>query len=296
MTLLLEQLLNGLQLGLTLFLISAGLTLVFGIMNMLNLAHGSLYMLGAFLCATLLAKTQSFAFAVPGAVVVTMLVAFVLERVVIRFFYHRPHLDQVIATFGLIIFFNEFVRYAWGSVSLFANVPPLLSGSVHVGGGASLPVYRIALVCVGMTVAAVIWWVVARTRSGILVRAVASQPYIMPALGVNTNSLSAAVFVAGAGLAALAGALTAPLYSIEAGIGEPLLIKSFVVLVIGGLGSVLGAFIAALAVGVVDTAGRLLPGLVALPSAFGEAAIYVLMILVLYFRPQGLLGTRRSDG
>jgi branched-subunit amino acid ABC-type transport system permease component len=128
------------------------------------------------------------------------------------------------------------------------------------------------------------------------VRAVASQPYIMPALGVNTNSLSAAVFVAGAGLAALAGALTAPLYSIEAGIGEPLLIKSFVVLVIGGLGSVLGAFIAALAVGVVDTAGRLLPGLVALPSAFGEAAIYVLMILVLYFRPQGLLGTRRSDG
>lgn len=296
MSLLLEQLLNGLQLGLTLFLISAGLTLVFGIMNFLNLAHGSLYMLGAFLCATFLAKSQNFAAAVAGAVFVTMVAAFILERGVIRFFYHRSHLDQVIATFGLIIFFNEFVRFVWGPVSLFASVPPLLSGSVHVGGGATLPVYRIVLVCVGLTTAAAIWWTVARTRAGILVRAVASQPFVMPALGVDTNSLSTAVFVAGAGLAALAGALTAPLYSIEAGIGEPLLIKSFVVLVIGGLGSVLGAFVAALAVGVVDTVGRLLPGLVALPAAFGEAAIYVLMILVLYFRPQGLFGVRTSDG
>jgi branched-chain amino acid transport system permease protein len=296
MSLFLEQLLNGLGLGITLFIIAGGLTLVFGIMNLLNLAHGSLYMIGAYFCASLLATLKSFPLAVLGAIVLTALVGLLIERLVIRHFYRRDHLDQVLATFGLLVFFNELVRVVWGPVSLFISVPPGLAGHVPIMAGVGYPVYRGLLLVIGAGVALALWWVVARTRFGMLIRAGASQPQVISALGIDTRVLFAAVFVLGAALAALAGALTAPLYAVESGMGDTLLIKCFVVLVIGGLGSVRGAFIAALAVGLADTFGRLLPGIASMPAAFGEVAIYVLMIVVLYFRPSGVFGASVAHG
>lgn len=294
MSLIFEQTLNGLQLGVTLFVIAAGLTLVFGIMNLLNLAHGSLYMVGAYLCASAVAITGNFVAAVSVSVVGTCLLAIVLERLVIRHFYSRDHLDQVIATFGLLIVFNELVRIVWGPISLFTTTPPSLSGQILIFSSFSYPSYRLMLITAGLLVAVLLWWIVAKTKFGVLIRASASQPGIMPALGVNTNLLSASVFVLGAAFAAFAGALTAPLYTVEAGMGDSLLIKSFVVLVIGGLGSVRGAFVAAILVGLVDTFGRLLPGMANVPAAFGDAAIYLLMIGVLYFRPSGLFNASAS--
>jgi branched-chain amino acid transport system permease protein len=292
MVLFFEQLLNGLQLGITLFVIAAGLTLVFGIMSLLNLAHGSLYMLGAYFCASLLTYFGSFPIAVAGAVVLTAVAGILVEWLVVRHFYRRDHLDQVLATFGLILFFNELVRVVWGPVSLYISVPPALSGQVQVLPGVFYPTYRLLLIAIGVVIAAALWWLVARTRFGMMIRAGAAQPDMIAALGIDTRLLFVSVFALGAALAALAGALTAPLYTVESGMGDSLLIKCLVVLVIGGLGSIRGAFAAALAVGLVDTFGRLLPGLVAVPAAFGEAAVYLLMVAVLFLRPTGLLGER----
>jgi branched-chain amino acid transport system permease protein len=192
----------------------------------------------------------------------------------------------------LILFFNELVRVVWGPVSLYINVPPALSGQVQVLPGVFYPTYRLLLIAIGVVIAAGLWWLVARTRFGMMIRAGAAQPDMIAALGIDTRLVFVSVFALGAALAALAGALTAPLYTVESGMGDSLLIKCLVVLVIGGLGSIRGAFAAALAVGLVDTFGRLLPGLVAVPAAFGEAAIYLLMVAVLYLRPTGLLGER----
>ncbi len=283
-----EQLLNALQLGLSLFIIAAGLTLVFGIMGILNLAHGSLYMLGAYFCAALWAWTQNFPISVLGAVAMTALVAAVMEWLILRRLYERDHLDQVLATFGLILFFNELVRIVWGPGALYIDIPSRLLGGVDLPGGGTFPAYRLFLIVVGVALAALLWWLVARTRTGMRIRAVASQRGVMPALGINTSVLSAVVFALGASLAAVAGALTAPLYSVQSGMGDALLIQSLLVLVVGGIGSVRGAFFAALLVGLVDTIGRLLPALTGAPTSIGDISTYLLMILVLSFRPDGL--------
>ncbi|MBL8834522.1 MAG: branched-chain amino acid ABC transporter permease [Rhodospirillales bacterium] len=288
----LEQTLNGLQLGVTLFLMAAGLTLVFGIMNMVNLAHGSLYMVGAFLTATFSQWTGSFALAVPLAVAGTFVVGLAVETVALRTLYARDHLDQVLATFGLILFFNELVKIVWGPVAIFIDVPAFLSGRVELIPGAPYPVYRLVVLAVGLAVALGLWWLIAKTRIGMLIRAGASNREMIGALGVDIKRLYTLVFALGAALAALAGAMAGPIYVVEIGMGDSMLIKTFVVIVIGGIGSIRGAFVAAIIVGVVDTFGRIVPAQLGLPTAIAEMAIYILMAAVLFWKPAGLFAAR----
>ena len=299
----LEQTLNGLQLGVTLFLIAAGLTLVLGIMNLVNLAHGSLYMLGAYFAATVARETGSFLLAVPASLAGAALVGLAVERLVLSRLYARDHLDQVLATFGLIMFFNELTRIVWGPVAIFVDVPLALSGRVELIAGAPYPVYRLVVLAAGLGVAAFLWWLVTRTRLGMLIRAGASNREMVGALGVDIDRLYAIVFALGAALAAFAGALAGPLYVVEIGMGDAMLIKVFVVIVIGGIGSIRGAFVAAILIGVVDTLGRsFIPGLLratfnpqvanAAGPALASMLIYILMALVLAFRPQGLFPAR----
>ena len=288
----LEQTLNGLQLGVTLFLIAAGLTLVLGIMNLVNLAHGSLYMLGAYFAATVARETGSFLLAVPASLAGAALVGLAVERLVLSRLYARDHLDQVLATFGLIMFFNELTRIVWGPVAIFVDVPLALSGRVELIAGAPYPVYRLVVLAAGLGVAAFLWWLVTRTRLGMLIRAGASNREMVGALGVDIDRLYAIVFALGAALAAFAGALAGPLYVVEIGMGDAMLIKVFVVIVIGGIGSIRGAFVGALVVGMVDTFGRVLPALAGLPATLSEIAIYVLMAAVLVWRPAGLFAAR----
>jgi branched-chain amino acid transport system permease protein len=288
----LEQTLNGLQLGVTLFLIAAGLTLVLGIMNLVNLAHGSLYMLGAFFAASFARLTGSFALGVAFALPAAAAVGYAVERLILRHLYSRDHLDQVLATFGLILFFNELTKIVWGPMALFVDVPRALSGRIELIPGAPYPVYRLAVLAAGLLVALALWWLIARTRLGMLIRAGASNREMVGALGVDIERLYAAVFALGAALAAFAGALAGPLYVVEIGMGDAILIKVFVVIVIGGIGSIRGAFVGALIVGIADTFGRILPALAGLPAALAEMAIYVLMATILFFRPTGLFAAR----
>jgi branched-chain amino acid transport system permease protein len=286
-----EQALNGLQLGVMLFLMSAGLTLVFGIMNFINLAHGSLYMLGAFAAATALRLTGSFAAAVLAGVVAAAAAGWVLETAVFRRMYARPHIDQVLGTFGLLLFFNEAARLVWGNAPLYINAPEALSGFVKLMPGSAYPAYRLAIMAAGLAVGVGLFLLVQRTRLGMLIRAGAANREMLDALGIDVTRLFAIVLTLGAGLAGLAGAMMAPILSVQIGMGEPILILAFVVIVIGGLGSIRGAFVGALLVGLVDAFGRFL-----LPQAFGftvgpalsSMAIYVLMAAMLAFRPQGL--------
>lgn len=301
MTLLLfvEQTLNGLQLGVMLFLMSAGLTLVFGIMGMINLAHGSLYMMGAFFAAAVLSWTGSFFLAVPLAVLGTLALGIAVEFAVLRTLYARDHLDQVLATFGLILFFNEAVRLLFGAAPLYLNLPPALSGHVEIVPGAPYPVYRVAIIVAGLAVAALLYVLVQHTRAGALLRAGASNREMVGALGINIPRLFTLVFGLGAALAGLGGAIAGPIVSVQTGMGEDILILAFVVIVVGGIGSVRGAFFAALAIGVLDTMGRsfLREALaLVLPRAAAETAgptlasmlIYVFMAAILFVRPQGL--------
>ncbi|HWA37231.1 MAG TPA: branched-chain amino acid ABC transporter permease [Burkholderiales bacterium] len=300
--LILEQGLNGLQFGLMLFLLAAGLTLVFGIMDMINLAHGSLYMLGAFVAAALVQATGSFALGVLLAVPVTALAGMVLEVLLLRKLYQRDHLSQVLATFALILIFNEGVRLVWGSDAALP-MPQALSGPVELLPGLYYPAYRLLIIAVGLLVAIFLFLLINKTRVGMLVRAGASNREMALAMGVNIKALFTLVFGVGAGLCAVAGAMLAPLLAVQVGMGENILILAFVVIVIGGIGSVRGALIGALLVGIVDTIGRAF-----LPIAFGaflppqfasaagpaiaSVAIYLLMAVVLFFKPQGLFPAR----
>jgi branched-chain amino acid transport system permease protein len=301
----LTQLLNGLQLGVLLFLLASGLTLVFGIMNVVNLAHGSLYMMGAYFAAAgYNAFGNSFLAAALVAIPGTLLLGLLVERLVLSTLYRRDHLDQVLATFGLILFFNEVVRFVWGPASVYMNVPTWLNGTVDLFGLA-YPSYRFAIIAVGLAVGAGLYLVIHRTRVGMLIRAGASNPEMVSALGVNIKGLNTLVFGLGAALAGLAGLMAGPIVSVQSGMGEPILILTLVVIVTGGIGSIRGAFYGALIVGIVDTIGRaFLPGLLrevmersmaqAAGPAIASMLIYMLMAAVLALRPQGLFPVRHG--
>ncbi|MBN8187038.1 MAG: branched-chain amino acid ABC transporter permease [Rhodobacteraceae bacterium] len=301
--LLAEQVLNGLQSGVMLFLMAAGLTLIFGVMGLINLAHGALYMVGAFAAATVAGLTGSFLLALVAALAAAAAAGALVEMLVIRRLYARDHLDQVLATFALILIFSEGTRWVFGSFPLYLDVPDALSGTVTLPGGIAYPLYRLALIVVGIAVALGLWWLNSRTRLGIRIRAGENDREMIAALGVDISKLYTLVFALGAGLAGLAGALVGAIQSVQVGMGEPVLILAFVVIVIGGIGSIRGALIGALLVGLTDTLGGvLLPELFKLftdpasaataGSAFASMAIYVLMAAVLVWRPTGLFGGR----
>lgn len=303
LNLLYSQLLNGLQYGVLLFLLAAGLTLVFGIMGFVNLAHGSLYMMGAYFAAAAYGLTASFTLAALAAVGGCIALGFVLEKVAVSRLYARDHLDHVLATFGMVLFFNEIVRIMWGPQPYFLPVPTFLDSTVDLFG-ISYSAYRFAIIIVGLLVAIGSYLLMHRTRLGMLIRAGASNPKMIGALGVNIKLLNRLLFSLGAGLAGLAGIMVAPILSIQSGMGEPVLITTLVVIVIGGIGSVSGAFYAALAVGIADTLGRaFLPTLLretmsrdianAAGPALASMLVYVLMAIVLAVRPQGLFAAGR---
>jgi branched-chain amino acid transport system permease protein len=299
MLLILEQCLNGLQFGLLLFLLAAGLTLIFGIMDLVNLAHGSLYMIGAYFAASFVAWTGSFLAGAALALVATLLVGMLLEVVAIRPLYGRDHLDHVLGTFGLLLFFNELVRLVWGPAGLRVPLPAWLNTSVTLLPGLPYPVYRIAIIGTALAVALLLYVVVMRTRLGMLIRAGASNREMAGALGVNIKLLYTIVFGLGAALAGLAGLMQAPILTVQIGMGENILILAFVVIIIGGVGSIRGAFIAAILVGLLDTIGRaFLPdilrlmmtsrGAATVAPALSSMMIYLVMAIVLVARPQGL--------
>ena len=303
-TLLLAQLLNGLQYGVLLFLLAAGLTLVFGIMSFVNLAHGSLYMMGAYAAAVAYTASGSFALALLAAAGAALVLGLALEFVVVSRLYRRDHLDHVLATFGLVLFFNELVRIVWGPQPYFVQVPDALSGTVDLFGF-NYPSYRFAIIAAGLLVAVGSYLLIHKTRIGMLIRAGAQNPQMVAALGVNIRLLNAMLFAVGAMLAGLAGAIAAPILSVQSGMGEPVLITTLVVIVIGGIGSVSGAFYASLIVGLVDTLGRaFLPMLLrqmaersvadAAGPALASMSVYLLMAVVLACRPEGLFPAKRG--
>lgn len=295
----LEQSLNGLQFGLMLFLLAAGLTLVFGIMDMINLAHGSLYMIGAYLVASIALASGSFWLGLGLGVLAAAALGALLELTVLRSLYARDHLSQVLGTFAILLISNELVRMVWGAQPLELNPPAALAGPVELLPGLSYPAYRLFIIGVGLAVALLLYVLVTRTRYGMQVRAGASNREMALAMGVDVRKLFTAVFALGAALCAVAGGLLGPLLAVQVGMGESILILAFVVIVIGGIGSIRGALLGALLVGVVDTAGRtLLPLLLDWllgPEAAANAGpavssilIYLLMAAVLFFKPQGL--------
>lgn len=299
--LILEQILNGLQFGVMLFLMAAGLTLVFGVMGLINLAHGALYMVGAFAAAAVAGLTGSFVLALIASLAAAAAAGALVEVTVIRRLYDRDHLDQVLATFALILIFSEGTRWIFGSFPLFLDVPDYLSGPVTLPGGIKYPLYRLAIIVIGLVVGAGLFWLIARTRIGIQIRAGEADREMIAALGVDISKLYTLVFALGAALAGLAGALVGAIQSVQVGMGEPVLILAFVVIVIGGIGSIKGALVGALLVGLTDTLGGIfLPRLFALMMEPAQAAslgaslasmlIYILMAAVLLVRPSGLFG------
>lgn len=299
--LIIEQVLNGLQYGVMLFLMAAGLTLVFGVMGLINLAHGSLYMVGAFACAAVAGATGSFLLGLIAALAAAAAAGAIVELVVIRRLYARDHLDQVLATFALILIFSEGTRWMFGSFPLFLSVPDALSGAVTLPGGIAYPLYRLVIIAIGLAVAVGLFWLIGSTRLGMRIRAGEADREMIAALGVDIDKLYTMVFALGAALAGLAGALVGTIQSVQVGMGEPVLILAFVVIVIGGIGSIKGALVGALLVGMTDTLGKILlpagfavfmePSQAnAVGSALASMAIYVLMAAVLIWRPRGLYG------
>jgi|TARA_B100001559_G_scaffold75930_1_gene62819 branched-chain amino acid transport system permease protein len=298
-----EQILNGLQFGIMLFLMSAGLTLIFGVMGLINLAHGSLYMIGAFVAATVASITGSFILALAAALSAAALAGAIVEITIIRKLYNRDHLDQVLATFALILIFSEGTRWVFGSFPLYLNVPSYLQGALTLPGGIQYPLYRITLIVFGLIIGAGLGLLITKTRLGIQIRAGENDREMVSALGVNISKLYTFVFALGAALAGLAGALVGAIQSVEVGMGEPVLILAFVVIVIGGIGSVKGALIGSILVGLTDTLGGIfLPKFFGLfmdlatatnvGSSIASMAIYILMSIVLVWRPTGLFGQR----
>jgi branched-chain amino acid transport system permease protein len=296
---LLEQGLNGVQLGMLLFLVAAGLTLIFGIMDLVNLAHGSLYMLGAYFAATFAALFGSFLLGAILALVATLLVGMAVEVIAIRRLYGRDHLDHVLGTFGLLLFFNELVRLIWGPAGMTLSLPPALLTAIEILPGVYYPLYRTVIIAVALLVAVFLYLLIMRTRIGMLIRAGASNREMIGALGINIKLLYTFVFGLGAALAGLAGLMQAPILTVQIGMGENILILAFVVIIIGGVGSIRGAFVASIFAGLIDTMGRaFVPDLLRLflssdaastaAPALASMLIYVLMAAVLVLRPGGL--------
>jgi len=294
-----EQCLNGIQLGMLLFLLAAGLTLVFGIMDLVNLAHGSLYMIGAYFAATFAALTDSFVLGAVLALLATLVVGMAVEVIAMRRLYGRDHLDHVLGTFGLILFFNELVRLIWGPAGMTLPLPSQMLTAVQVLPGVHYPLYRLVIIGATFAVALLLYILVMRTRIGMLIRAGASNREMVGALGINIKLLYTLVFGLGAALAGFAGLMQAPILTVQIGMGENILILAFVVIIIGGIGSIRGAFVASIIVGLIDTVGRaFLPDLLRLflstnaASTLGPSLssmmIYMLMTAVLVFRPEGL--------
>ena len=299
LTLILEQAFNGLQAGVTLFLVAAGLTLILGIMDVVFLAHGAQVMIGAYAAAAITAATGNFYIGLLLAVLVTFASGYLLEFLLIRHLYRRDHMEQVLATFGLILFFNELIRIGFGPAALYSDLPPSLSGFVEILPGTPYPVYRLGVILVGLACAVAIHMFVSRTRIGAMVRAGANNPEMTAALGINIKFLFRLIFASGACFAGVAGMMLGPITAVQPGMGEPLLILSLVVIIIGGIGSVRGAFIAAIIVGLVDTLGRVfLPAMLRLfvdqatadgaGPAVASMLVYIVMAVVLIFRPTGL--------
>ena len=298
-----EQILNGLQLGVMLFLMSAGLTLIFGVMGLINLAHGSLYMVGAFAAAAIAGLTGSFILALLAALTAAAIAGAMVEMVVIRRLYNRDHLDQVLATFALILIFSEGTRWVFGSFPLYLEIPSYLQGPVSLPGGIQYPLYRITLILIGVVVAIALGLMISKTRIGIRIRAGENDRDMIAALGVDISKLYTIIFALGAALAGLAGALVGAIQSVEVGMGEPVLILAFVVIVIGGIGSIKGAMVGSVLVGLTDTLGGVfLPKILQLfmdistatnvGSSIASMAIYILMGVILIWRPTGLYGSR----
>ena len=295
----LEQTLNGLQQGVMLFLMAAGLTLVFGIMHLINLAHGSLYMLGAYVTATVTMLSGNFFLGVLAGMAAAGLAGVLIELIALRRLYARDHLDQVLATFGIILTFNELTKIIWGPQALFLSTPAWLSGTVEIIPGAPYPAYRLFIIFAGLVVALLLRHLIVNTRLGMLIRAGATHRETVGAMGVDIDRLFTVVFAIGAMLAGLAGAMAGPMLAIEVGMGEQILILTFVVIIIGGIGSVRGALVGALLVGLVDTYGRaFLPVIMRnvfepsvadnVAASLSSITIYLLMALVLIWRPRGL--------
>jgi len=293
------QTLNGIQLGLLLFLVASGLTLVFGILDFVNLAHGSLYMIGAFVSASLTFITGNFLWAVLLALPITALVGYLLERTVIRSLYERDHLDHVLGTFGLILIFDTLAHLIWGAEGIAVPLPAWLDGQVTLFDDVLFPVYRVLIISIGLAVAVGLFWLVNYTRLGMLIRAGASNRTMVSALGIDIQLLFALVFALGATLSGLAGMLVSPISEASIGMGNEIIITAFVVIIIGGIGSMKGAFVAAMIVGLIDTLGRsflddifkLLMSTEAAESsapAVSAMLVYILMALVLAFKPEGL--------
>ncbi len=298
-TLLFIQTLNGVQLGLLLFLVASGLTLVFGILDFVNLAHGSLYMLGAFICASLTYLIGNFLIAMIVALPITAVAGYAIERTVIKSLYERDHLDQVLGTFGLILILDSSAHIIWGAEGITVPIPVWLDGQVEIFSGVVLPVYRLLIIAIGLIVAAGLFWLVNYTRLGMLIRAGASNRTMVSALGIDIQLLFGLVFALGAVLAGLAGMLVSPISEASIGMGGEIIITAFVVIIIGGIGSMKGAFIAAIIVGLIDTLGRsFLDDLFKLvmsteaaensAPAVSAMLVYILMAGVLAFKPQGL--------
>ena len=299
LTLILEQAFNGLQAGVTLFLVAAGLTLILGIMDVVFLAHGAQVMIGAYAAAAITAATGNFYLGLLLAVPVTFASGYLLEFLLIRHLYRRDHMEQVLATFGLILFFNELIRIGFGPAALYSDLPPSLSGFVEILPGTPYPVYRLGVILVGLACAVAIYMFVSRTLIGAMVRAGANNPEMTASLGINIKILFRLIFATGACFAGVAGMMLGPITAVQPGMGEPLLILSLVVIIIGGIGSVRGAFIAAIIVGLVDTLGRVfLPAMLRLVvdqatadgagPAVASMLVYIVMAVVLIFRPTGL--------
>jgi branched-chain amino acid transport system permease protein len=284
LTVLLSQLLNGLQYGLLLFLIASGLTLIFGVLGVINLAHGSLYMIGAYVAYTVAKLTGSLWLALPVAIIGGVVLGSLLERFLFRYFYAREHLDQVLLTFALILIAEELRSLAVGNDFYSVPIPAALDFSIPITGAFSYSAYRFAVILICLALAAGLFYWIERTKMGAIIRAAAEKPEMVDVLGIDARRVHMTVFAVGTALALIAGALNAPLSSVYPNMGDGLLIISFVVVVIGGLGSVSGAFWAALLIGLVDTLGK------AYAPAISGLSIYVLMAGVLLFRPAGLFG------
>ncbi|MDF3416572.1 branched-chain amino acid ABC transporter permease [Sulfitobacter sp. M57] len=301
MLLLIEQILNGLQFGVMLFLMAAGLTLIFGVMGLINLAHGSLYMIGAFAAAAVAGWTGNFLLALIASMAAAAMIGALIELSVIRRLYDRDHLEQVLATFAMILIFSEGTRWVFGSFPLFLNIPDYLKGTVTLPGGIEYSLYRLTIIGIGLAVAVGLFLLISKTRVGMRIRAGENDREMIGALGVDISVLYTLVFALGAALAGLSGALVGAIQSVEVGMGEPVLILAFVVIVIGGIGSIKGALAGAVLVGLTDTLGRTMLPVVfgsfmdpssatTVGSALASMLIYILMAGVLIFKPTGLFG------